>query len=193
MGLARRALLLTLVAIGGIALLAPLAARSAVSVAAEVEDRPDISDGPTVLADRGALAGRQGITTSPRLPRARRGGIRSTAYSGLGTDGGHPVPRGDISARAGPRGPPGCHLLRRLGLGRPRQVRVRRQLGDQYRKRLLRRPAVQLWHVARERRRRLRGVPARGYARGADRSGGTPPCRTRVRSVASLPRQARPS
>jgi hypothetical protein len=65
MGLARRALLLAAVAIGGIALLAPLAARSAISVAAEVEDRLlEVSDAPTVLADRGPLAGRQGVTAA---------------------------------------------------------------------------------------------------------------------------------
>ena len=60
MPLLRRSLLLLAVAVAGIALLAPLAARSAVSVPAHVTaSLLPVADAPTVLADRGALVGRQ--------------------------------------------------------------------------------------------------------------------------------------
>jgi uncharacterized protein YabE (DUF348 family) len=49
------------------------------------------------------------------------------------------------------------------GLGRARAVRVRRQLGDQHRQRLLRRSAVQRQHVGRLRRRAVRAVRAPGH------------------------------
>ena len=61
MQLMRRILLLAAVSIGGLALMAPLAARSADPIPVEVADSLlPVSDTPQVLADRGGLAGRQG-------------------------------------------------------------------------------------------------------------------------------------
>ncbi len=59
MTLIRRILLLTVVSLSGIALLAPLAARSAAPATAPFTDiLLTIPDAPTVLADRGTLTGR---------------------------------------------------------------------------------------------------------------------------------------
>ncbi|MGH2417598.1 MAG: transglycosylase family protein [Candidatus Limnocylindria bacterium] len=64
MPLLRRSLLLLAVAVAGIALLAPLAARSAVPIPTQViESLLPVAGAPTVLIERGALAGRQGATT----------------------------------------------------------------------------------------------------------------------------------
>jgi hypothetical protein len=63
MPILRRSLVLLAVAIGGIALLAPLAARSAVPLAPEVTDALlPVADAPNVV-QRGSLTGRQGATT----------------------------------------------------------------------------------------------------------------------------------
>ena len=83
MSLMRRALVLTAIAIGGIALLAPLAARSAIPVPAEVADHLlPVADAPLVIADRTSLTGRQGATTPiaglPDEAEALEGGADST-------------------------------------------------------------------------------------------------------------------
>jgi hypothetical protein len=66
----RRSLLLLAVAIGGIALLAPLAARSAVPLAPAVAVALlPVDDAPIMAGQRGALTGRQEATT-PRPPAA---------------------------------------------------------------------------------------------------------------------------
>ena len=64
MSLLKRSLLLAAVAIGGIALLAPLAARSAAALPADSADHL-LADGDTtrlVFVQRGALSGRQGVS-----------------------------------------------------------------------------------------------------------------------------------
>jgi hypothetical protein len=64
MALFRRTLLLAAVAVAGIAVLAPLAARSASPLSPEVADHLlTVADAPTPGPDRGALTGRQGGTT----------------------------------------------------------------------------------------------------------------------------------
>jgi len=64
MPILRRSLVLLAVAIGGIALLAPLAARSAVPLPPQVaEALLPVADAPIVVGQRGALTGRQGATT----------------------------------------------------------------------------------------------------------------------------------
>ncbi len=64
MPLLRRSLILLAVAVGGIALLAPLAARSAFQLPAEMaESLVPVAEAPLVIGDRGALTGRQGATT----------------------------------------------------------------------------------------------------------------------------------
>jgi hypothetical protein len=66
----RRSLILLAVAITGISLLAPLAARSAVPLAPDVaETLLPVADAPIVAAQRGALSGRQRATT-PSVPAA---------------------------------------------------------------------------------------------------------------------------
>ncbi len=68
MPLFRRALVLTAVAVGGISVLAPLAARSAAPIPAEVADHLlAVADAPAPVADRGVLTGRQAATTSSGL------------------------------------------------------------------------------------------------------------------------------
>lgn len=59
--------MLTAVSVGGVALLAPLAARSAAPVAVDVDDRlVSIAEAQGPLADRGPLSGRQGLLTANR-------------------------------------------------------------------------------------------------------------------------------
>lgn len=72
MPLVRRALALLVIASAGIALLAPLAARSAAPLPPAVaEGLLPLADAPPVLAERGALTGRQGATTPiAAAPRA---------------------------------------------------------------------------------------------------------------------------
>ncbi len=64
------------------------------------------------------------------------------------------------------------HDAARQRLGQDRQVRVRRQLVDQHRQRLLRRPAVQRRDVA---QRRWHGPAERSQPRGADQARQDPP------------------
>jgi hypothetical protein len=64
MSLLRRTLLLAAIALGGLALLAPLAARSAAPVPADVANvLLPVADAPALGVDRGALTGRNGATT----------------------------------------------------------------------------------------------------------------------------------
>jgi hypothetical protein len=72
MSLLRRTLLLAAIAVGGLALLAPLAARSAAPIPADVADALlPVADAPVLGADRGALTGRNGATTpTADVPRA---------------------------------------------------------------------------------------------------------------------------
>lgn len=66
MALLGRTLLLAVFAIGGISVLAPLAARSAAPMPPETTDHLlAVADAPALTADRGALTGRQGRTTPP--------------------------------------------------------------------------------------------------------------------------------
>ena len=63
--LLRRILLLVAVSAGGLALLAPLAARSATAVPVEISDGLlSVADAPRSLVDRGNLSGRQGLLTA---------------------------------------------------------------------------------------------------------------------------------
>ena len=63
--LLRRTLLLAAISVGGLALLAPLAARSATPVPIEITDGLlPVADAPQPLADRGGLSGRQGLLTA---------------------------------------------------------------------------------------------------------------------------------
>lgn len=63
--LLRRTLLLAAISIGGLALLAPLAARSATPVPVDISDGLlPVADAPQSLADRGGLPGRQGLLTA---------------------------------------------------------------------------------------------------------------------------------
>ena len=63
--LLRRILLLVAVSVGGLALLAPLAARSATAVPVEISDGLlALADAPRTLVDRGSLSGRQGLLTA---------------------------------------------------------------------------------------------------------------------------------
>ncbi len=58
----RRILTLAAISIAGVALLAPVAARSATPVPLDIaEGMLSVSDAPILVADRGALSGRQGI------------------------------------------------------------------------------------------------------------------------------------
>ncbi|MGI8657313.1 MAG: transglycosylase family protein [Candidatus Limnocylindria bacterium] len=57
----RRILMLTAISIAGVALLAPVAARSATPVPVDIADGLlSVSDAPVLLAERGGLSGRQG-------------------------------------------------------------------------------------------------------------------------------------
>jgi len=59
----RRILVLAAISIAGVALLAPLAARSATSVPIEIADALlPVADAPLIAADRGGLSGRQAAT-----------------------------------------------------------------------------------------------------------------------------------
>ena len=81
--------------------------------------------------------------------------------------------------------------LRQHRVGPARRVRVRRQLGDQHRQRLLRRAAVQPGDLAVLRR---PGLPARGQPRDPDRDRREGPCRHRwLRLLAGLLRGAGPA
>ena len=61
----RRILVLAAISIGGIALLAPMAARSATPVPVEIADvLLPIADARQLIADRGGLSGRQGLLTA---------------------------------------------------------------------------------------------------------------------------------
>jgi hypothetical protein len=62
MRMVRRILLLAALSIGGVALLAPLAARSAAPVPLHIaESLLPVADAPQLVADRGVLSGRQGL------------------------------------------------------------------------------------------------------------------------------------
>ena len=77
---------------------------------------------------------------------------------------------------------PGGEVRRRHGLGRPRALRVGRQLGDQHRQRLLRRAAVQPAAPGTGTAAAIRGVPAPSHARASrspSPSGFAPPGATR--------------
>ena len=123
---------------------------------------------PAAVADRALAATATGSSPSPRSPSHRRSARWRRPWS--------------RSAVPAPHRPSAGRDLGRLALGRARPVRVERQLGDQHRQRLLRRPAVQLrtWH---------------GYGGGASsRSTRTRP-RARSRSSspsASVPRGYQP-
>ena len=70
MHLLRRILLLAATSIAGVALLAPLAARSATAVPVEIADGLlQIADSPEMAADRGGLSARQGIMVSSAVGR----------------------------------------------------------------------------------------------------------------------------
>jgi hypothetical protein len=63
--LLRRTLLLAAISIGGLALLAPLAARSATPVPVDIsQGLLPVADAPQPLAARGGLSGRQGLLTA---------------------------------------------------------------------------------------------------------------------------------
>jgi transglycosylase-like protein len=66
--LLRRTLILAAFAIGGLALLAPLAARSAIPTPVAGGDRLLPSGASSILLDRGVLAGRQGAPTADVAP-----------------------------------------------------------------------------------------------------------------------------
>jgi hypothetical protein len=67
--LVRRIILLSAISIGGLVLLSPLAARSATPVPVDIADGLlTAADAPQLLADRGGLSGRQGLTAAGTDP-----------------------------------------------------------------------------------------------------------------------------
>jgi len=72
MRLVRRIVLLSAISIGGLVLLSPLAARSAIPVPVDIADGLlTAADAPQLLAYRGGLSGRQGLTDAGTEPNQR--------------------------------------------------------------------------------------------------------------------------
>ncbi len=150
----------------------------------------------TVTRDDSSMA-----SGASSVVRGGRAGLRDVTYR-VTFRNGHLVARRvlsqDVLRRAGRADRARGHQdrvtrLRRRehGLGPPRTVRGRRQLGHQHRQRLLRRPAVLARHVACVRR--VRPAEQR-LARDADRHRHQGPQRQRrVRRLAGLRRLARPA
>ena len=132
--------------------------------------------------DETVRAGRDGVRDVTYKLTASATASRRHARSSPPTSS---ASRSTRSSRSAPRSRSASQLrLRQHRLGRPRAVRVRRQLGHQHRQRLLRRPPVQPRHLAGLRRHR---PPEPAPPRDADRHRDQAPRRLRrLRRLAAL-------